>query len=211
MNQYLLEPIVQRFRNRSHAACERKAKELLENVRWLRAQVANIGGGAHCAIRWPQASSIDACVGRVADFNTQPLPYKDDSQHVVICEQVIEHLHNTRWFLNELRRILRLGGRLILTTENLLSIPNMCAMLIGMAPFSLQNLDGFYCGGWKKGSTVRDLDWDIPLNHPAHSGVTGHVRVMTTRQLAELLRERFSYVRKWGFGLNHYILFECIP
>src|SRR5438309_5164538 len=39
-----------------------------------------------------------------------PWPYPNDTFEVVHCAQVIEHLHNTRLFAQELLRVLKPGG-----------------------------------------------------------------------------------------------------
>jgi len=140
------------------------------------------------------------------DFNTRPLPYEDRAFKNIICEQVIEHLHNTTWFLEEINRILDIDGDLILSTENLASLPNIFAMLLGKAPFSLQQICGDFYGGWKR------LHTDSPLHpsHPCFSGTLGHVRVMTKGQLKELLfKHGFKIKKIYNFMLGHYILFHC--
>lgn len=47
-----------------------------------------------------------------------PLPYEDESFDCVITFQVIEHIEEDVAFVSEIRRVLRPGGRLILTTPN---------------------------------------------------------------------------------------------
>lgn len=47
-----------------------------------------------------------------------PLPFKDEAFDVIWCSEVIEHLREPETVLNELRRVTRRGGQLILTTPN---------------------------------------------------------------------------------------------
>jgi SAM-dependent methyltransferase len=47
-----------------------------------------------------------------------PLPFEDGRFDVVVSTEGIEHLENAFSFLRELRRVLRPGGRLVLTTPN---------------------------------------------------------------------------------------------
>lgn len=47
-----------------------------------------------------------------------PLPFGDDSFDFVISFQVIEHIRRDREFVREVRRVLRPGGRFIVTTPN---------------------------------------------------------------------------------------------
>ncbi|MGH7823520.1 MAG: class I SAM-dependent methyltransferase [Candidatus Binatia bacterium] len=50
------------------------------------------------------------------------LPFPDGDFDVVLCVEGIEHVKNRHRLLEELRRVLRRGGRLILTTPNMLSV-----------------------------------------------------------------------------------------
>jgi ubiquinone/menaquinone biosynthesis C-methylase UbiE len=44
------------------------------------------------------------------------LPFDDSSFDLVLCAETIEHVRDTQLFLSEIRRVLRPGGRLALTT-----------------------------------------------------------------------------------------------
>jgi SAM-dependent methyltransferase len=57
----------------------------------------------------------------LADLN-QPLPWRDDSFDAVFCVEGIEHLENRFLFLREAHRVLRPGGRLVLTTPNTVAL-----------------------------------------------------------------------------------------
>ncbi len=50
------------------------------------------------------------------DFDTMPLPYPDQSFDYVFSFEVIEHLINPLWNMQECRRVLREDGKIILTT-----------------------------------------------------------------------------------------------
>lgn len=204
-----IQPLVDIVRDYGIKACEAKAQRIAAGLVAERKRVANVGGGA--SVRWPFAVVADAMRDPEMDFNTRRLYYDDGVFDVVVCEQVIEHLHNTTFFLSELRRILRPGGHLLLSTENLASWPNVFALLLQRAPFSTQAVCGRFVGGWKDGEAC--YGFDLAASHPTFSGVKGHVRVMTTGQLRELL-ERAGFVvwSKHGYGGNHYVLFHaCKP
>ncbi len=187
------------FRKRGIAACEAKAQQLGAK-RW---KCADIGSGS--VSRWGyMASTIDNRI----DFNTEELPYPDGRFPLVVCEQVIEHLHNTTFFLRELNRITEFGGRVLISTENLASIPNIMALLCQRTAFSTHPVCGEYLGGFNDRSRGYQPS-GFPINHPCYSGVNGHVRVMTVSQLRELFkRAGFMEISKHGFALNHYVLFE---
>lgn len=47
-----------------------------------------------------------------------PLPFKDESFDYVVSFQVIEHIADDRTFIKEVHRVLRKGGKFIVTTPN---------------------------------------------------------------------------------------------
>lgn len=55
------------------------------------------------------------------DFH-HPLPYEDDQFDLVIGIEVIEHLEDPFAFLRELHRVAKPGGKVIVTTPNILNI-----------------------------------------------------------------------------------------
>jgi SAM-dependent methyltransferase len=59
----------------------------------------------------------------VAAANLVALPLADDAVDLVVCSQVIEHLWDQDGFVAECARVLRTGGRLVVTTPNRLTFP----------------------------------------------------------------------------------------
>lgn len=53
---------------------------------------------------------------------SEPLPYNNSSFDYVIFMEVIEHIYNPNYVISEISRILKPGGRLILSTPNILNI-----------------------------------------------------------------------------------------
>jgi len=196
-----MQRLISWFRDRSMARCVEKCSQIRST---LGGRAINIGGGTHCNME-----TCDFLLDEDLDFNTSQLPYAEEFD-VVVCEQVIEHLHNTSWFVHELHRILKPKGCLLLATENLASIPNLFALLMGKAPFSTQSVCGRFLGGFRP---IEPSGIGVPPhneNHPAFSGVKGHVRVMTTLQLLQLMEmSGFRIIDKRGFGFNHYILVQA--
>lgn len=52
------------------------------------------------------------------DLEKENLPFENGSFDVIVSLDVIEHLWNIKHYLNEIRRVLRYGGVLIITTQN---------------------------------------------------------------------------------------------
>lgn len=194
-----------RFRDYGGRACEVKALEIASALG--AEKIANIGSPR--VDRWPKAVTLDAQTNKDIDFNTIPLPFENETIELVVSEQVIEHLHNTTFFLGELFRIAKRGGHLLLSTENLISLPNIISMLCGKVPFSLQPCCGIFMGGWKQG--LINPECGLQSNHPAYAGVRGHVRVLTTKQLKYLMQlSGFVLLDTYRYALGHYVLIHAV-
>ena len=66
-------------------------------------------------------------------------PLKDNSVDCVVSNQVVEHLSNLDHFFSEAERVLKPGGYLITSTNNLSSLHNIFSIILGYAPFDLTN------------------------------------------------------------------------
>ena len=124
---------------------------------------------------------------KVLDFDLNGRwPVESGKFDVVFCTQVIEHLHNTRLFVEEIYRVLKLGGTAIVTSENLCSLLNCFAMCMGYTPFPLMQVCGRYLGNPLGLHYQEPTQEPLPIDHPAFAGVSGHVRVLTVRQAQEI-------------------------
>lgn len=65
------------------------------------------------------------------DIERDVLPFEDESFEAILCNEVFEHLRiNPRWTLSEIRRVLRVGGTLMLSTPNLASVRGIARLLL---------------------------------------------------------------------------------
>ncbi len=64
------------------------------------------------------------------------IPLKDESVDIVSGDQIIEHLYYTDIFVEEIYRVLKPGGYAVLCTENLASLHNLFALMLGKQAFS---------------------------------------------------------------------------
>ena len=64
------------------------------------------------------------------DFETESVPFEDDSFDIILFNEVFEHLRiNLIRTMTEVRRVLKAGGTLFLTTPNLRSLRGIWALL----------------------------------------------------------------------------------
>jgi 2-polyprenyl-3-methyl-5-hydroxy-6-metoxy-1,4-benzoquinol methylase len=69
------------------------------------------------------------------DLEKDRFPF-DEKFDVVISNQVIEHLLNKDHLIKESYRVLKQGGKLIISTENISSFDNILSLLLGQEPIS---------------------------------------------------------------------------
>lgn len=115
--------------------------------------------------------------GELADGG---LPLRSESADAVLFSEVIEHLVDPDAALDEIRRVLRPGGHLMLSTPNLAAWYNRALLLAGVQPvFSEVSLRGIH------GRPGRE--------------VVGHLRLYTARALREFVSASgFEVVRLRG-------------
>ena len=61
--------------------------------------------------------------------------YEDNSFDVWVCAEVIEHILDTDFFIEEIKRVLKPNGYLIITTPNVASFGRRILLLLGKNPF----------------------------------------------------------------------------
>ena len=92
---------------------------------------------------------VDVCEGALTEARgrgikaekmdlNEELDVPDGSFHVVVSNQVIEHLFFPSIFVQEIYRILKEDGYSVISTENLSSWDNIISLLFGYTPFSME-------------------------------------------------------------------------
>jgi SAM-dependent methyltransferase len=70
------------------------------------------------------------------DLEKEYLPVPDGEYDIVVCGEVLEHMEiDPMFMLSEINRVLRDGGRLLLTTPNVVSSRGIAKMLQGYEPY----------------------------------------------------------------------------
>lgn len=138
--------------------------------------------------------SMDGTVSYISTGNLEnsKLPFKSDTFDMVSCLEVIEHLYNADNILQEISRILRPNGVLLLTTPNLASWANRLLILLGYYPISMSI--SILCEQLGR----RDINI-IPKDHKGlmQSKFDYHVKAYTYESLKTLLEvHNFDILRK---------------
>ena len=97
--------------------------------------------------------------GKVLDVNNG-LPFGDNLYDLIWCSEVIEHLKQPAYVLSEMRRVLKPGGSLILTTPNSNFWLYRIIGLFGIRPDKLQNPSHIH---FFSGSDIKALCPDAEL------------------------------------------------
>ena len=91
------------------------------------------------------------------------LPYTDNFFDLVVAGEIIEHIFDTDFFLAEIRRILKPGGKLLISTPNIASLGRRLMLFAGLNPII-----------------------ELSPNEPESSG---HIRYFTFLTLKKLLEK----------------------
>jgi len=116
---------------------------------------------------------------------------ESDKFDFILSSQNIEHMHNSRLYLEECYRCLAPGGQLIVLTENLASWVNVGSLFFGWQPFSTTNMNGWSIGNpfiWHA-DEPKDEEFIAEWQATGISGATGHVRVLAYSGLEGLLQK----------------------
>lgn len=124
-----------------------------------------------------------------ADADKEALPYDDGYFDVVFAGEVIEHLLNSDFMIDEIFRVLKLGGMCIVTTPNLASWYNRIQLLFGYQPYAIP-ASHIHRGAGALWSSARDKMVYGDCYSPS-SGITEgfkhHISFYTVRSLVSLL------------------------
>lgn len=99
------------------------------------------------------------------------LPSLNEFFDAVIIGEIIEHIFDTDFFLEEIKRILKPGGRIVISTPNVASFGRRLLLFFGINP--------------------------IIEASPNEADSSGHVRYFTTKSLSQLLKKHNFRIVKY--------------
>jgi len=71
-------------------------------------------------------------------------PVENERYDVIIASEIIEHVFDTDFFIEELKRVLKPNGRIIITTPNMHSATNRLLFLMGKFPWTYPGVSTKY-------------------------------------------------------------------
>lgn len=120
-----------------------------------------------------------------SDLNDR-FPFEDESFDVIHANPVIEHLHETDLFIEEVYRVLKKGGSAIISTPNLVGLHNIFSLFFGKQPFSAHVSNKAIVGN--------SFDPKHGLRHASRGEV--HLRIFTYESLIEIFKYHGFTVEK---------------
>jgi len=138
---FILTPKVKRFDKIEDFNYQTRARfeEMLNLIGDASGKISlNIGVGPYQLIKG--ALTLDILPELKPDIlydlnNTkEKIPLEDNSIDIIIAGEVIEHIRYPIFFLDECRRILKEGGKMVLSTPNICSLKNRFKMFFGQLP-----------------------------------------------------------------------------
>jgi len=90
------------------------------------------------------------------DLETDDMPYEDNAFDLVICNQVLEHLKNYRKVIDDLIRVTKKRGYIVIGIPNLAHLINRIYLLFGIQPMCI-HLDGPHVRAFTHESFIKML------------------------------------------------------
>jgi len=107
----------------------------------------------------------------------EKIPFKSNFFDLIIAGEIIEHIYDTDFFLEEISRLLKPNGYLLISTPNIASLGRRLLLLLGISPL-------------------------IEIS-PNQKNSSGHIRYFTFQTLRKLLEEhKFSILLKKSDVVN---------
>lgn len=90
------------------------------------------------------------------DIEREKLPFDNESIDIIIANQILEHCKELFWIFNEMQRVLKHDGVIVIGVPNLASVHCRLMLLFGLQPPCIETL-----GPHVRGFTFKDFKWFI--------------------------------------------------
>lgn len=124
----------------------------------------------------------------------KPLAYPDQTFDIVYCGEVIEHVTDPDGLVEDMMRVLKKGGLLVLTTPNLFAWYNRVLILFGLSPLFVEYSTRDASVGY--GVLKRFKQSSMPVGHLRifHPNALEDILVASQLQGVHLSAARFEYL-----------------
>lgn len=140
-------------------------------------------------LKWGHKTFTEPNINSISG-DARALPVKDASADLVICSEVLEHIEENRQCLKEIHRILKPGGRLLLSMPQPWSLLEITARVV-LTPLLLPLAQQIY-------------------REPVHP--TGHINLISAKKTQDLLiKQGFTINEFFRSGLYLPLLAELFP
>lgn len=199
MKEAMLEPVLRRMRIRQVLPIIKQYHDcvLLDigcgwEAKFLRSVEAYVAKGEGIDLRAPDLSTPKLSTRRIT--LTDSLPYPNEAFDVVTMLAVLEHLSHPKAVVAEVSRILKPGGRLVLTVPSKAAKPVLEFLAFRLGVVSSAEIRDHKCYYTRR--LLRQV-------------VSGTGLVIETHHYFQLGMNNFAVCRKQGSGRKHETRFEA--
>ncbi|MBI3290147.1 class I SAM-dependent methyltransferase [Candidatus Microgenomates bacterium] len=125
----------------------------------------NIVFGVDASEEAIRMSTKKGLITKVSDIE-MGLPYKNNFFNLAFAGEIIEHIVDTDFFIEEIKRVLKKNGELVITTPNIASLDRRFMLLFNINPFL-------------------PASFDFPSN-----ALSGHIRFFNNKLLKSFLQHK---------------------
>jgi SAM-dependent methyltransferase len=153
-------------------------------------------------LRWGADDSALELEIHVFNIEKDPFPFADDSFDMVLCMEVIEHLaYSPTHMLTETHRVLRQGGKLVLSTPNSINMKQTVALLCNHSMEFPYSGYGVY-GRHQREFTIQELRGLLEACH---------FRVLEAELANIFLRSHLPAAKRLAFGVLNFLSSLPLP
>jgi SAM-dependent methyltransferase len=95
------------------------------------------------------------------DIEHDVFPFEDESFDVVMANQILEHTKELFWIFDQISRVLKKNGRLLIGVPNLAALHNRVLLAAGLQPSPLKN-NSAHVRGFTKGDVLQFVESAFP-------------------------------------------------